>query len=327
MPKLYQRLALLILLVAVISGAVIYFTADIHTFTSFNVFKPWTLLLVLLCLSIGMFFDGSRLMHLVRISGESINFMQAVQVVFGNYFLALLTPGAAGGAFAQVMFLRHAGVPIGKATVLVIVRTLLSIFFLLLCMPFVFLVERDHLPWISPELLMGISAGIFVLSALLLWLIRTNLLLYLLRPLFKNAGHLIRRKVFTLYKDVRGGVILLSSAPLSMIWVFGESAISLLALYSVVPVLFLGLGVPVDIGHIMGRMVFLNILLYFAPTPGGSGIAEGTFVLLFANDLPSGTVGILAVVWRSFAEYLPFVIGMYFTIRIFGRDFLAHHIK
>ncbi len=327
MPRLYQRLALLILFVAVISGTVIYFTVDIHTLSSLNFFKPHVLLLVLLFLVIGMFFDGLRLMHLVRISGETINFMQAVQVVFGNYFLALLTPGAAGGAFAQVMFLRRAGVPIGKATVLVIVRTLLSIFFLLLCMPLVFFVERDRLPWISPELLLGISIGIFVLSAVSLWLIRTNLLIYLLRPLVKNASHGIRRKVFTLYKDVRGGLILLSAAPIGMVLVFVESALSLLALYSMVPVLFSGLGVPVHIGHIMGRMVFLNILLYFPPTPGGSGIAEGTFVLLFASDLPAGTVGIVAVVWRTFAEYLPFVIGMYFSVRIFGRDFLAHHIK
>lgn len=327
MPKLYQRLALLILLVAIISGTVIYFTVDIHTLSSLNFFRPWVLLLVLICLSLGMFFDGSRLMHLVRISGESINFMQAVQVVFGNYFLALLTPGAAGGAFAQVMFLRHAGVPIGKATVLVIVRTLLSILFLVLCMPVVFMAESDHLPWVSPEMLLGISAGMFILSGLTLWLIRTNLLIVFLRPLLKNGSHSIRRKVFALYKDVRGGVILLSSAPLSMIRVFGESALSLLALYSMVPVLFLGLGVPVDLGHVMGRMIFLNFLLYFAPTPGGSGIAEGTFVLLFAGDLPSGTVGIIAVTWRAFAEYLPFIIGMYFTIRTFGQDFLAHHIK
>jgi len=327
MPKIYQRLLLLILFIAVISGAVIYFTVDVHTFQSFNMFKPWTVLLVLVCLSIGMYFDGSRLMHLVNISGETITFMQAVQVIFGNYFLAMLTPGAAGGAFAQVMFLRRSGVPIGKATVLVIVRTLMSIFFLLLCMPVVFIVEKENLPWISPEVLMGISAGMIILSAIMLWLIRTNLLLYLLRPLLKNAGHVIRRKVFTLYKDVRGGVILLSSAPLSMLRVFAESAVSLLALYSMVPVLFLGLGVSVDIVHILGRMIFLNILLYFAPTPGGSGIAEGTFVLLFANDLPLGTVGILAVAWRIFAEYLPFAIGMYFTIRIFGRDYLAHHIK
>ncbi|MDU2065884.1 MAG: lysylphosphatidylglycerol synthase transmembrane domain-containing protein [Sporomusaceae bacterium] len=327
MNKLYQRLILLILLVAGISGTVIYFTVDIHTLKHFDVFKPWTILLVLFVWSVGMFFDGTRLMHLVRISGESISLIQAVQVIFSNYFLALLTPGAAGGAFAQVMFLRKAGVPIGKATVLVIVRTLLSIFFMLVCMPFIFLIESDKLPWLSPNLLLGISIGLLLCMGLGIWLIRTNLLVYLMRPLFKNARHHLRRNAFNLYKDVRGGVLLLAAAPLSMIRVFVESAFSLLALYSMVPALFWGMGISVDLVHVLGKMIFLNLLLYFAPTPGGSGIAEGTFVLLFASDLPAGTVGILAVVWRIFSEYLPFSIGMYFTIRVFGQNFLTREIK
>jgi uncharacterized membrane protein YbhN (UPF0104 family) len=130
-----------------------------------------------------------------------------------------------------------------------------------------------------------------------------------------------------LYRDTRGAVFLLLAAPLGMLRVFFESALSLLALYSMVPVLFLGLGVAVDWPLVLGRMIFLNIFLYFAPTPGGSGIAEGGFVLLFNEVLPPGTVGILAVAWRIVAEYLPFAIGFYFTVKVFGRDFLRNQLK
>lgn len=89
--------------------------------------------------------------------------------------------------------------------------------------------------------------------------------------------------------------------------------------------LFWGLGIAVDWPTVMGRMIFLNLLLYFAPTPGGSGIAEGGFVLLFNDYLPPGTVGILAVAWRILAEYLPFSIGFYYTIKVFGRDCLTSY--
>ncbi|MBR1694872.1 MAG: flippase-like domain-containing protein, partial [Selenomonas sp.] len=126
MSKVYKRFIVLILLVVVISGVVIYTTVDINTLKNLNRFQPWSIGLAVLAVGLGMFFDGSRLMHMVKISNEKISLYQAVQVVFGNYFLALLTPGATGGAVAQLMFLRHAGVPTGKATVLVIVRTLLS---------------------------------------------------------------------------------------------------------------------------------------------------------------------------------------------------------
>jgi hypothetical protein len=69
-------------------------------------------------------------------------------------------------------------------------------------------------------------------------------------------------------------------------------------------------------------MIFLNMLLYFTPTPGGSGVAEGGFVLLFNETVPQGTVGIVAVCWRLIAEYIPFLIGFYYTIKVFGVSFL-----
>ena len=176
MNKFYKRFIGLILLVVVISGVVIYSTVDINTLQNLTAFQPWSIALAILCVSIGLTLDGTRLMHLVKISNEHITLGQAVQVVFGNYFLALLTPGATGGAVAQLMFLRHAGVPAGKATVLVIVRTLVSILFLVCCMPFIFLHDAGILPGVSNESLMGISVAAFVGILLIVWAFNTNFL-------------------------------------------------------------------------------------------------------------------------------------------------------
>ena len=68
------------------------------------------------------------------------------------------------------------------------------------------------------------------------------------------------------------------------------------------------------------------MLLYFTPTPGGAGVAEGGFVMLFSESVPSGTVGIIAVCWRLVAEYIPFLIGFYYTVKVFGRDFLNRQL-
>lgn len=129
MNKVCGRLLFLILTVVVISGVVIYSTVDINTLTNLSMFQPWSVGLAILAIAIGLILDGTRLMHMVRISGESITLKQACQVVFGNYFLAMLGPGAAAGAIAQVMFLKKAGVPAGKAAVLAMVRTVVSILF------------------------------------------------------------------------------------------------------------------------------------------------------------------------------------------------------
>jgi hypothetical protein len=327
MSTFHKRLLLLIIFIGGISGLVLYFTVDMHTLKHLDIFRPWSLGAALLSLAVGMYFDGTRLMHLVRVAGEKISLLQAVQVIFSNYFLALLTPGAAGGAVAQVLFLRRAGVPTGKATVLVLIRTLLSVLFLFMCLPFVFYYDTALMPWIPANVLIGAAIAVIVGAFGGIFLLRSGwtdrVVVMLVRKIRTKFG----RGLLRLYRDIREAILLLSDKPVAMVRVFFETVLSLLALYAMVPALFMGLGIEVDWPLVMGRMIILNALLYFAPTPGGSGIAEGGFVLLFNAMLPPGTVGILAVAWRVFAEYLPFSIGFYYTINVFGRDFLSKQIK
>lgn len=327
MNSFYRRLILLVALVVLISGAVIYFTVDIYTLKSFNAFQPWSILLALAALSLGMYFDGTRLSKLVNIAGVNISLYTALEVIFGNYFLALLTPGAAGGAVAQVMFLRRAGIPVGKATVIVLTRTLMSIMFLIVCMPIIFYIDPALIPWMSPTTLIGATIATVLVSVAGIWFLKTKFAVYFVLKTIRKFKINRRRRIFSIFNDVRSAVALLSTAPSAVFWVFVQSGFSLLALYAIVPILFLGLGAAVDWPIVMARMILLNLILYFAPTPGGSGVAEGGFVLLFGELLPPGTVGILAVTWRILAEYLPFGLGFYFTLQAFGRDFLAKQMR
>ena len=77
MSKFTRRFLLLFVLVVGISAAVIYTTVDINTLQNLTRFHPWSLLLALFAVGLGMFFDGSRLMHLVKISNEKITLYQA----------------------------------------------------------------------------------------------------------------------------------------------------------------------------------------------------------------------------------------------------------
>lgn len=323
MNKVCARLFILIMFVLVISGAVIYFTVDINTIANLHVFKPWSVLLAVMAIGAGLVLDGTRLMHMVKISGERITLKQSVQVVFGNYFLAMLGPGAAAGAIAQVMFLQKAGIPAGKAAVLAMVRTIVSILFLACCLPFVFLHDAGILPGVSNDVMVMVGTIILLSLGILVYGIRNNAFDYgAVRISKRIASHKLRKHFLQVYRDCKTGIQLLASSPRSMVRVFFESGLSLIFIYMVVPCLMLGLGADVDWLTVMGRMMFLNILLYFSPTPGGSGIAEGGFVLLFADSVPAGTVGVLAVAWRFIAEYLPFFVGLYYSVTVLGRDIL-----
>ena len=321
--KLLVRLAALFVFVLLISAAVIYFTFDIRALEYMTMFDLQCVLLALGCLALGLAFDGLRLMTLADVTDEKLPVRQVVNVVLSNCFLALVTPGASGGAIAQIMFMKKAGVPVAKATVVVLVRTIMSIFFLILLVPVVLHSDSDISRWMPPSVITTVSVLFVSLPVIAFFLMRTKYpeqWLYLCTAKFSYDT---RRNCFIWYKEFKHAFVVMGQHPFRILKAFLESGISLLCIYATVPAFFTGLNIDFDLFQVMGRMVLLNLVLYFSPTPGGSGIAEAGFVVLFSNILPNGLDGIMAVLWRFTAEYLPFLMGAFVSVRAFGANVLA----
>ena len=319
--KLVKRLTMLFAFVVLISVAVIYFTFDIRALEYLTMFKPECILLALGCLAVGLFFDGLRLITLADVTGAKLTLKQVVNVVLSNYFLALVTPGASGGAIAQIMFMRKAGVPVAKATVVVLVRTVMSIFFLILLVPVVLQNDSDIGEWMAPSVIMTVSVLFTALPVIVFFLMRTQYPEKWLDKLTRRFSYNTRQNCFIWYEEFKNAFKIMAKHPLNVLRAFVESGLSLLGIYATVPAFFTGLSnFSFDLCEVMGRMILLNLVLYFSPTPGGSGVAEVGFVALFSNILPDGVVGIMAVMWRFAAEYLPFLLGAFVSIRAFGAD-------
>ena len=328
--KLLVRLIMLFIFVLMISVAVIYFTFDIRALDYLTMFEPRCILLALGCLFTGLFFDGLRLITLAKVTDEKLSLRQVVNVVLSNYFLALVTPGASGGAIAQVMFMRKAGVPMAKATVVVLVRTIMSIFFLILLVPLVLHSDYDIVKWMPAYALTVLSLVFISLPVVAFFLMRTRYPEQWLYTCTRRFSYTTRRNCFIWYREFKNAFIVMGHHPMMVLRAFVESGLSLLFIYATVPSFFTGLNIDFNLTQVMGRMVLLNLVLYFTPTPGGSGVAEAGFVVLFAKILPNGVEGIMAVLWRFTAEYLPFLLGAVVTIRAFGSNVLSKasvHVK
>ena len=318
--KLLLRLGALFLFVLLISAAVIYFTFDIRTLDYLTMFEPKCILLALGCLAIGLLFDGLRLITLANITEERLTLRQIVNVVLSNYFLALVSPGASGGAIAQVMFMRKAGVPVAKSTVVILVRTIMSIIFLILLVPLVLHFDEDIVEWMPASVITIVSVAFVSLPVIAIYLMRTRYPEKIIFYCTLKLSNPTRRNCYIWYQQFKKAAIVMGKNPLMVLRAFIESGLSLLFIYATVPAYMTGLNIDFDLIQVMGRMVLINLVLYFSPTPGGSGIAEAGFVMLFANLLPGGLEGIFAVLWRFTAEYLPFMLGAVVTIRAFGSD-------
>ena len=185
MNKIVKRGILLAVLLVCISGLTIYFTIDMQSLSSLETFNGRSLIAALVALAVRMYFDGLRLQRLVGMGGYKLPIRAVLRVIFGNYFMAMLTPGASGGAVAQVLILKSYGVPIFKGAPIVLVRTVFSILFLIVMLPVIFAFERIPIPYISSRMLLELSLLMVVCTIVGLYLLRTRLLKILVYRVIK----------------------------------------------------------------------------------------------------------------------------------------------
>ena len=317
MSKMMKRGIFMFLLLLAVSIGIIYYTIDLDALKTISSFNS----IALIALAAGMYFDGLRLQRLVKIGGYKLSIKAVLRVIFSNYFMAMLTPGASGGAVAQVLVLKSYGVPISKGTPIVLIRTVFSIMFLVIMLPLVFLRDAIEIPYISRDMLLIFA--VLAVIATLLGILQTKYMRQFVYNLAQRFKAHKTRDWLSKLETLNQGLGLLYKQPIQSFIVFIESGLSLLCLYCIAPALMYAFTPDIPIIDILDRMILLNLILYFAPTPGGTGIAEGLFVVLFSTFVPNGTVGIVAVAWRVMAEYLPFFIGMYAVLTLYGRQFVA----
>lgn len=84
-------------------------------------------------------------------------------------------------------------------------------------------------------------------------------------------------------------------------------------------VILLGLGVQTDLLQVISIQILIQFMIYFAPSPGGSGFAEAGIAVLFAKIVPATVLSIFTLLQRSFLLFFPALIGAYVVISLLKR--------
>lgn len=61
-------------------------------------------------------------------------------------------------------------------------------------------------------------------------------------------------------------------------------------------------------------------MIYFAPSPGGSGFAEVSISVLFGKIVPVALIPILTLLQRSFLLFFPALIGAWVIINLLRKQ-------
>lgn len=288
-----------------------------------QVFTPHNLLILGGLIVLFYLFDGLRLYFVFLTLRTKVPFKLILKLVFINVFASGVTPLATGGGFAQIYFLTKNDVPLGIASAASTIRTVTASVMIFSSVPVILVLEKG-LKTVIPIQHGFLYSILFILFYVaLLWVLirRKENMKKLAKAFirFLRFVHLLKVEKADSMTEGADREIDLFSQNLARFWK-GHKFFLLLSLFSALVYLFILFLFPYVLLHFMGESVhiitvlsiqiLITFLLYFTPTPGGSGIAEGGFAFIFSHFLTRASVPPLTFYWRFITSYLGMIIGL-----------------
>ena len=294
---------------------------------------------LLLFLPIDTLAAGLRIWVISRVLQPGVSFWTCLKAEWANLGLAMLTPSQTGGGFGQIYMVTRGGMTLGTALTVSLISFLGSMVVLLFIGIHSLLFSKVEA---LALLLQGAILIFFLLFALMIvavcWPASLNFVFkglhrviwktdYQNQPM-KNDGflHQTRKKSLTDFlhnlsqklidlcslhqRNMRRFFSLNRS---SFIWVCLLSLVFMLArsIMAFLCLRFLGIEAS-SLKDVLETQLNLIFLIYFAPTPGSSGLAEGASMLMMDNIIPATFAPFYNLLWRSATLYLPAIAGLVF---------------
>jgi uncharacterized protein (TIRG00374 family) len=245
-------------------------------------------------------------------------------VNLANVFGGAITPSQTGGAPAQLYIFYRAGVALAKAMFVLVVNFAFTLIFFLIAGFFALLFLREHLSQglIRYFVQYGFLAflGFFVFFCLALG--RPDLLSRGVRAMAKLLARAHRTwglRIFQLNRRIRARLDsyrasrthFLRHEKLVLLSAFGLTILMYLTKFTLGYFLMRGVGVAGGYMNMLAIQTLIMLILYFAPTPGGSGIAELSIAALMSTLMPGYLLPIFTLLYRFFLLYLPALLGVF----------------
>ncbi|MBR1486383.1 MAG: flippase-like domain-containing protein, partial [Synergistaceae bacterium] len=317
--SLRKGLIIFILLAFGVNALIIFRSVDENTVQSLLSANKLKLLLALFVVFAAWLCDAGRFCALAMAAHEKVSLPLGIVLTWLNYFGSAVTPMQSGGGPFQVYALYKKGIPVGKGIAVTLMRTMLTILILTLSVPVALMLDPDILD--GSPFLKGIVSYVFVVI-LATWafvaftIIKPNVIkkishsivMWLRRFNFMKSNRMVIKIIQWLDREIDNYILNFRLAfNTGKIWVALAvilSVLHLLALFSVLPVLMSAVGLPFRYIQTIAVQAVFMFILYFVPTPGASGVAEGGGALLFSILMPANMAGVMSIICRFFTDYI-----------------------
>jgi glycosyltransferase 2 family protein len=316
-------------------AALFLITQDVEgSLAGFREFRPIWALPALGLAALDWLGGGLRLKILVRPLRLPIRFGTCVRTAAAAAALAYLTPSGSGGGPAQLYGLLRSGASLGRAVAANFASITVNLLFLSLAgfgawaLGAASEIEGIRLPVANLS-----AARLFEWSVLGFAGVATVILLIALSPrlprvlIVRAFGTGPRvRTVLRFLAELHGAIRIYGA--------HGKTALVLATLVNVIPfgarfvmgwVVLRGFGIDAGFWNVVVLHVMLQFLLYFMPTPGGSGVAEVLAPAVMSAFLPTSLLVAYTAVWRFFLAWITIFVGgivLFLWIHADGRQLI-----
>jgi uncharacterized protein (TIRG00374 family) len=328
--RLRQGFALFVLISLVAYGAVLYYGNDTGGFIASLSRLRWRWVLVGCGLaSMDWIGGGLRLWVLAREVHPKPSIKGMVIAGGMGAWGSYITPFQAGASPMMIYAMKRAGIPLPKAMTIVLMSFIATVAFFAIAGPLALflgagksLAAHGHFLGLSLLDLFKTSMGIFVALGilLLLVLIAPKMISGAVHKLATALGKRSARIAERLDK-LRGGIdqahesMTIFNSPRGWLALFWATILSgpshankLLAGY----VALRAIEIHIQFFDVLLVQTFISSLLYFAPTPGASGFAEGLSTLTMATYVKPSLIPVYTLVWNFIRTW--FTIGAGFFV-------------
>jgi hypothetical protein len=288
--------------------------------------------LIILCLPFDTLASGLRIWLVCHVLQPGTGFWTCLKAEWANAGIAMLTPSQTGGGFGQIYMLHRGGVTVSTATTISLITFLGTMVSLLVVGFYSVFISSASLSSVFSLAIWPLTIIVGLMTAALLW-----------PGVFRAAvSRTIKayRRISNTPESHQGRMESAAARLIDLVydyhdgtWRFirtGKAQFAGVCLLSFVFILarclmaflclrFLGLGNS-TLGGVIQIQMALLFLLYFAPTPGSSGLAEVFSLSAMAAIVPAGLAPYYNLIWRTFTVYLSAVLGLLFLALTLLRD-------
>lgn len=270
----------------------------------------------MICMCIFATCEALNIRRSLNLFGYNIGFLTCVKYALVGNFFSSVTPSASGGQPMQVYFMHKDNIHIGHAT-LALLMDLASYQLVTVSMAIIGMITHFHLlseslGSIKIVLIIGVTINVLVLLLLLIAIFSNKILNNILEIItkvlllfkYKKIDD-FRKKVLDISAEYKKSSVYFKKNKSTVIKIVLTTIVQMTVMNSIPFWIYKSFGLDTySIGSVIALQSILFVAVSSLPLPGGVGISESGFMIIFKTLFPTQILSSAMLLSRGISFYL-----------------------